>query len=97
MLATEVGSLNMKAVRLSEVKVIMVQKNHPGSIFVKHSFAEEFKQVTIIKKPKSVSNIEFLQCFKQKIALPPNKKTDLMMLCNNNVIPDKHKPFYEGL
>ena len=49
------------------------------------------------QKAKVMSNIKLIQCFKKKIALPPNKKSDLMTLCNNNLIPDKYKPFYEDL
>ena len=97
MLATEGGRLNMKDVKLSDAKVIMIKKDVPGTIFVKHSFLDDFKQINVIKKPNPVSDIRLIPSYNRKIALAANKKADLMSLCDKNLIPNKHKAFFEAL
>ena len=97
MLTTNVGRLNIKNVKLSDVKMIMVKKNFPDDIFVKYSFLDDFKQINVNKKPNSVPDITLVPCYKDKITLPTNKKSDLMSLCDKNLIPNKYKSFFEGL
>ena len=72
-LATQMGPINVKDLKLSDAKVLKFKKQSPTSVSIKYSYSDEFKAIEVIKKPKTVTNL--LQCYSERIALGENKKT----------------------
>ena len=86
----------MKLLKISEVKVLRVNKESPNSVFYKHSYNENFKEATVLKKRISGRTFTIPQCFGNKPGITPKKKEDLD-LCKRNLIPNPYKRFYENL
>lgn len=97
-LATEMGPINCKTLQLSDVKVMKFEKQSPLSVFCKHSYGSDYKELKILKNSNKATSInDLLPCYSSKLTLPANKKKDLMDLCNKNLIPRCHHKFYEDL
>lgn len=94
-LATQMGAINVKDLKLSDAKVLRFEKQSPTSMSMKHSYNEQFKTVELIKKPKIVTNL--LQCYTGKIFLSESKKKDLKELCQKGVIPRSYEYFYKTI
>ena len=94
-LATQMGPINVKDLKLSDAKVLKFKKQSPTSVSIKYSYSDEFKAIEVIKKPKTVTNL--LQCYSEKIALGENKKKDLKELCQKGIIPRPYSNFFEGI
>lgn len=74
-LANDIGPLNMSEIKLSQVKIIKVEKESTNSVFYKISYAEdEFKEATVIKKKKQATSIILNKAFHSKPSIPKNKK-----------------------
>lgn len=98
MIATQLGPLDMRDVKLSEVKSLMVKKEEPNAVFVKYSFTDEYRMVQIIKKKKKQEHeVALMPCYNRKIPLAENKKKDLLYLCQKNLIPRSHQGFFTNL
>ena len=97
LITNEIGPMNMKDLKISDIKVIKVTKESPSVVLYKNSYADEFKECTVIKQCKMNKDIKLQPCFKEKPGVPKKKKDDLMELCNKNLIPKQHKAFYQAL
>lgn len=97
-LANEIGPMmNMKELKISEVKVLKVTKESPNSVFYKHSYNENFKEATVLKKRISKGTFTIPPCFGHKPGITSKKKEDLLDLCKRSLIPNPYKKFYENL
>lgn len=72
-LAKEIDLLNMSAVKLSDVKVLMLQKGSPHKKFLKHSFEEGFSEETLFKRKQ---NVEKMCTLVPALRINPKKKED---------------------
>lgn len=94
-LANEIGPMmNMKELKISEVKVLKVTKESPNSVFYKHSYNENFKEATVLKKRISKGTFTIPPCFGHKPGITFKKKD--LDLCKRSLIPNPYK-FYENL
>ena len=57
--------INVKDLRVSEVKVMKFEKRSPNCVSVKYSYFDEFKPFLLIRKPKVATDL--LQCYSDKI------------------------------
>ena len=96
-LPNEVGPMNIKAFRISEVKVLKVMKESPTSVFYKYSYAEEYQEVKILKDKNHEKNIQLVKCFKEKPGITSKKKDGLVDLCEKNLIIKPYHLFYKNL
>ena len=97
-LTTEIGPMiNLKQLKISEVKVLRVTKESPYSAFYKFSYADDFKEVTVLKKAKSNRPFTIPSCFSHKPGIQSKKKEDLLDLCKKNLIPNPYKQLYMSL
>ena len=96
-IANDIGPMNVKDLKISDIKVLKVTKESPSTVLYKHSYADEFKECTVLKQCNKSKDFRLLPCFKEKPGIPHKKKVDLMELCKKNVIPNHHHQFYEGL
>ncbi len=94
-LTTQMGAINVKDLRLSEIKVMKFEKQCPASVLVKYSYSDEFKRVLLIRKPKVATDL--LQCYSEKIPLSENKKKDLKELCEKGLIPRPYSDFFNNI
>ena len=90
-LTTQMGAINIKDLRISDITVMKFEKESPTLVSVKYSYNDEFKFFQLIKKPKVVTDL--LQCYSEKIALSENKKKDHKELCENSLIPRPYDDF----
>ena len=98
MIATQLGPLDMNQLKLAEVKAIMVKKDEPNCVFVKHSYSDEYQMVRITKKKKrQVSDNALIPCYNQRIPLAENKKKDILYLCQRNLIPKAYHSYFTHL
>ena len=75
MIATQIGPLNMKELKLTETKAIRIEKNDPNCVFVKYSYSDEYQTARIIKKKKKQDDDSpLIPCYKQRLSLAENKK-----------------------
>ena len=96
-LANEIGPMvNMKELKISEVKILKVTKESPNSVFYKHSYNENFKEASVLKKRKSKGTFTIPPCFSHKPGITSKKKEALLELCKKNLIPNPYKRFYEN-
>ena len=91
-LTTQIGAMNMKDLRMSDIKVMKFEKESPTLVSVKYSYNDEFKSFQLIKKPKVVTDL--LQCYSEKIALSENEKKNLKELCEKSLIPRPYDVFF---
>ncbi|CAH2092428.1 unnamed protein product [Euphydryas editha] len=84
-------------VKLTEIKVIRVQKDEPCAIWFKNSYAEEQLKKAVVVKKKRSNIVELKKAYIQKPGLAEKKKSDLMDLINKKMIPRYHRPFFEAL
>ena len=98
-MANEIGPINSKDLKLSDIKVMKFMQEYPLSVFCKYSYSEEFKEITVIKRltKKSYVDIDLKPCYSKKLELSDAKKKDLMELCKKNLIPRIYRNFYEQL
>lgn len=94
-LTTQMGAINVKDLRLSEIKVMKFEKQCPASVLVKYSYSDEFKRVQLIRKPKVATDL--LQCYSEKIPLSENKKKDLKELCEKGLKPRPYSDFFNNI
>ena len=96
MIATDLGCLNMKGVKINQVKAIKLSSDSPCSVFCKNSYQDDFHEV-IISKKKKPDGVTLIPCYTSKPGISQAKKEDLMALCRKNLIPNQYKIFYESL
>ena len=96
-LVSAIGPINLTPVKLTDIRVVKVQSDSPYSIFYKTSYSEEFKELTVIKKKKTVENLPLKPAFCAKPGIPPKKKEDLLYLVRKNYIPKVYEYFYMNL
>lgn len=89
--------MNLKELKLSDVKVLKVSKSMPTSVYYKNSYADDFKEAMVIRSKKHPKTVNLLPAFSAKPGLRTNKKDDLIGLCRKNLIPNQYKSFYEDL
>lgn len=88
---------NNETIKMADIKILKVEKNHPYSFFYKTSYTEaNYKEAIMIKRKKQVQ-IQLKAVFTQKPGISDNKKKDLMDLVNKDFIPKVYKPFFESL
>lgn len=97
MIATELGSLNMKAVKMDQIKALKLSSEFPCSVFCKNSYEDDFHEVIILKKKKTSDCVTLIPCYNSKPGIPQAKKDDLMDLYGKNLIPKQYMSFYENL
>lgn len=96
--------------RISDLKVIKVDKEHPSSFFYKFSYSsEEFQEVELKKNNRrttsrnankleeNIREIQLRPAFTKKPSISERKKADLMDLVKKNHIPRIYKTFFESL
>lgn len=100
-LAKDIGPINMpNTVKMSEIKVMQVKKEDPTKLYYKTSFEKtEYSSVTVIKKKRTenIERVELKPAFLQRPGLADHKKKDLILLLNNNKIPNYYRSYYENL
>ena len=96
LIATDLGSLNMKGIKMNQIKALKLSSESPCSVFCKNSYQKDFHEVIVLKKKKS-DGVTLIPCYNSKPGISQAKKEDLMELCRKNLIPKQYKPFYENL
>lgn len=100
-LAKDIGPINIpNTVKMSEIKVMQVKKEDPTKLYYKTSFENtEYSSVTVIKKKRTenIERVELKPAFLQRPGLADHKKKDLILLLNNNKIPNYYRSYYENL
>ena len=97
LLANQIGPMNMKGLKLSDVKVLKVIKDSPISVFYKYSYSEDYQETRVIKEKNCGENIILLPCFNAKPGIESQKKNDLIALCEKNLIPKPYHVFHTNL
>lgn len=88
------------AVKVSDIKVIKVEKKSPFSIFYKTSYNDDsFKEAISIRSSyrTSTSNLELKHAFCSPPGISENKRKDLLDLLKGNYIPKYYTNFFESL
>lgn len=92
--------------KISEVKVLKVEKNHLGKLFYKTSYEnEDFKEVNVFlsrrgNKINRVSNIKHASlknAYPRKVGISEKKKDGLLSLFRKKCIPNCYATFYSNL
>lgn len=97
-LANEIGPMTiMKELKISEVKVFKVTRTSPNSVFYKHSYNENFKEATALKKRIPKGTFTIPPCFGHRPGISSKKKEDLLDLCKRSLVPSPYKKVYENL
>jgi hypothetical protein len=77
-----------------KVKWFKYEKQHPGKIFFKFDYADEYKVIDVQGRGRKTVNMPYL---KKVYAEPPKisalKYTDLKSLCTERAIPGDYHPF----
>ena len=90
--------MNMKDVKLSDIKVLMVKKSSPKKLFCKYSYMNlDFTEVTIIKNKNKLHITELVLYYSEKISPNSKKKVDMQKFVERKFIPQSHKGFFENL
>lgn len=89
-------------VKVTDLKIIKVEKKFPASLFYKTSYSDEsFKEAVVIRTTRSSSNqsamCDLKSAFSVKPGISQNKKNDLLGLLKNNHIPKYYSAFFENL
>ena len=86
------------------VHLIQVRQRTPNSLFVNYSFNEaSFIEIDIqaesTRQRTKMGNWpeQLEKCYVKKILISIQKKTDLMQLCTNGIIPEKFHHFLKAL
>lgn len=75
------GPLNMSQIKIATVKILLVERESPTSLFFKTSYEDDnFKVTDIIRKKKMKDNITLTRAFNTKPRIANNKKQDLLEL-----------------
>jgi hypothetical protein len=86
-----------------QVRWIQVRQEEPKSIFVNYTFSEDtFIEIKVQgitrKRGASQSWPDSLQpCYEGKLPITSAKKTDLVKLCEKNIIPEDFHSYYKSL
>ena len=56
LLANQIGPMNMKGFKLSDVKVLKVIKDSPISVFYKYSYSEDYQETRVIREKNCGEN-----------------------------------------
>lgn len=90
--------------KLTDVKVLKVEKDHFGKIFYKTSYEHnEFKVLDVLKRKgtrNSSSNFDKIilkKAYKNRVGITEKKKKSLLSLFKNKAIPMSYFPFYNAL
>ncbi|XP_011193975.2 uncharacterized protein LOC105219498 [Zeugodacus cucurbitae] len=98
-LLNDMGPFNMRQIKLSELKVLKVQRASPNTVFFKTSYAEaQYSEANIISSKKQQNTrIDLTKAYKCKIGIPNNKREDINELIEKNIIPRFYHEFYNAL
>lgn len=97
-LTQNIGPINTTAVKISDLKILKVEKGKQNTVFCKYSYEEtEFCEHVIIKKWKSGKIVKLKPAFIKKPGIAPNKKDDLISLLDKGFIPKFYEHFYRSL
>ena len=94
-LAAQMGPMQVKDLKMSDIKVVKFEKKKPTTISVKYSYSEEFKDFQLFKKGKSATTL--LPCYPNRLPLSENKRKDLAELCEKNMIPRPYSDFFNKI
>lgn len=92
--------INSTIVKVSDIKILKVQKSSPHSLFYKTSYSDEdYKEAIVIRSNRHSNNVscELKKAFSNKPGITINKKKDLLDLVNGNYIPKYYSAFFESL
>jgi len=80
-----------------DIKIIRVEKEHPGAFFYKSYFEDETLKKTCVRKRKAANQSfiskDLTRAYAEKIRLSDAKKKDIHELINKNCIP---RQYYES-
>ncbi|KAK5647960.1 hypothetical protein RI129_002852 [Pyrocoelia pectoralis] len=95
------GRTNNTEDKLTDFKIIKIEREDPFKIKYKTTYAQEDFHVWTIKKPRAKVNkkdqLKLQPLYKNKIKLPDKKKNGLLELCAKKHIPIYHHEFYSNL
>ncbi|XP_050519034.1 uncharacterized protein LOC126893129 [Diabrotica virgifera virgifera] len=87
-------------IRTSDIKILKVQKNNPGIIFVKTTYEQkEFAQINVNHNRRSmrISTPECVAAYKKKMQISALKKAHIESLISAKSIPTLYKPICESM
>lgn len=84
-------------VKWHDIKILRVEKEHPGSFFYKTSFADNAFKKTAVRKRRAANqsfiSVDLTRAYTGKTPLSDAKRKDIQELIDKNVIP---KQYYES-
>ena len=92
--------ISFGSLKITEVKILMINRNNLNRIFIKTSYeACEYQEINITKRSIEINlNIPILKpLYKRKLNLKDSKKEDLLSLLHANHIKRFYADFYENL
>lgn len=92
--------LNFKSLKITEVKVLKIDRNNPGTLYIKTTYsASEFTEINLLKRgAEPFQNIPMLKpTYKNKLNINESKKEDLLSLLRRNHIKQFYADFFENL
>lgn len=97
-LANSIGPVNTTTMKISEVKIMKIEREKENVVSVKYSFKDDtFVEQLVVKKKKNFNNIKLKPIFGTKPGIATNKKDDLLSLLDNGFIPKFYEHFYRSL
>lgn len=105
-LAEKVGSnytktIENEMIKMTDIKIIMVQKTEPGVLFVKTSYEQnDFQQICVKNRRKSLDIGQLtplVPAYFKKITVSVNKKSSIQSLLSSNYVPKFYEAFYKSV
>lgn len=89
-------------IKITDIKVIKVQKTHPGICFVKTSYEQKkYEQINVSNTRRGqanlISKIECIAAYKKKMEVSAVKKAHIQSLISSKSIPTLYKPTYDSM
>lgn len=93
--------LNCASLKISDVRVLKLEKAKPGIALIKNDFGGEFVEVNVLRRNKKTGTlsdkIQLEPVFETKPGLNEKTKLGLMKLFDKKAIPNAYREFYQHL
>ena len=96
-----------KVINWMQVKIVKARKSDPFTIFFKMKYNDrEFQKIELLQKggKRKISHVEkssipekIKKAYKSRIPISIAKYDDLLSMCEDGIIEEKHRGFYENL
>ena len=79
------------------VKCFRFEKGHPGVVFYRYNYSDDFKQINVYGRGRPILHLQLTKADHHQMPISEAKKKDLLKLCTQPAIPKEMHGWYKDL